>query len=101
METDSGDSASDMEGHECAATKSDDDIVDETVSPSPMKNRIRSKAWKVTIPAPKMCSESEDEEHRVQVLHVPKGCVCVKIRAPCRFSPPGNASYAEGQVAVD
>ena len=64
LESDSEDSASDEEAHECAAAKSDDDIVDETVSPSPMKNRTRSKARKVTIPAPIMCSDFEDEERR-------------------------------------
>ena len=52
LESDSEDGASDKEGHECVAAKSDNDIVDETMPPSPMKNRTRSKAWKVPIPAP-------------------------------------------------
>ena len=50
LEPESEDGDSDKDGDECAAVESDDDIVDETVSPSPMKNGTRSKARKVMIP---------------------------------------------------
>ena len=68
METNSEDSASDKEGDEHASAESGDEIMDETIPPSPGKVRTRSKARKVIIPAPVMCSdsESEDEEHRPQ-----------------------------------
>ena len=64
LETDSEDSASDKEGDACAAAESEDEIVDETIPPSPGKIRTRSKSQKVIIPPPVMCSDSEDEEHR-------------------------------------
>ena len=38
------DSASDKDGDEYAAAKSEEDIVDETVRPSPTKMRTRSKS---------------------------------------------------------
>ena len=69
LECDSEVIASDKEGHECAAAESDDDIVEETVSPSQMKNQTRSKARKVTIPVPIMCADSEDEEHYRKRTH--------------------------------
>ena len=62
LESDSEDSASDKEGDECTAAESEDNIVDETVSPSPTKIRTRSKSRKVIIPAPVMCSNPEDGE---------------------------------------
>ena len=37
------DSASEKDGDECEAAESDDEIVDETVSPSQMKNRTSIK----------------------------------------------------------
>ena len=58
LETDSEDGASDKEGDEHAAAESEDDIVEETVTPSPTKIRTRSKDRKVIIPAPVMCSDS-------------------------------------------
>ena len=64
LETNSVDCSSDKEGDEHAAAESEDEIVDETIPPSPGKVRTRSKARKVIIPAPVMCSDSEDEEHR-------------------------------------
>ena len=51
MQTYSEDSASDKEGDECAAAESLDDIVDETIPPSPAKIRARIKSRKVIIPA--------------------------------------------------
>ena len=42
LESGNEDSASDKDGDECATAESDDEIVDETVSPSPMKNHTRS-----------------------------------------------------------
>ena len=47
LEPDSEDSALDNDGDKYAAAESEDDIVDETVRPSPMKIRTRSKSQKV------------------------------------------------------
>ena len=55
-------SASEGDGDGCAAAESDGDIVDETILPSLMKNRTRSKSKKVIIPEPLMCSDTEDDE---------------------------------------
>ena len=43
LEPYSSDSASDNDGDECGAVKSECSIVDETVTPSPMKMRTWSK----------------------------------------------------------
>ncbi len=56
-----GDSAEDKEGNELAAAESGDDIVEEKIPPSPMKNRTRSKSRTVIVPEAPMCSDSEDE----------------------------------------
>ena len=62
LEPDSQDSASDKDGDEYAAVESeDDDIVDETVRPSPMKMLTRSKTRQPVMPDPVMCSETEDD----------------------------------------
>ncbi len=42
------DSASDMDGDECAAAESEEKIVDETIPPSQMKTLSRSKSQKAT-----------------------------------------------------
>ena len=57
---------SDEDGSECVALESDEEIVDEKLCQSPMKNRTRSKSQKVVVPAPLIPSDSEDEEHRPQ-----------------------------------
>ena len=59
LEPDSDDSASDKDGNEEEATEIEDDIVDETVSPSLKNIRTRSKAKKVNVPDPVMCSDSD------------------------------------------
>ncbi len=61
QESNHEDSASDKEGNECAAAESDDDIMDETILQSPVKNRTRSKSRKVGVHEALMCSDSEDE----------------------------------------
>ncbi len=53
------DSALDKDGNECAAAKSDEEIVDE--------NRTRSKSLKVVEPEPLLPSDSEDEGPRQQL----------------------------------
>ncbi len=40
----------DEDGDKCVAAESDEEIVDETLCQSPMKNRTRSKSWKVVVP---------------------------------------------------
>jgi hypothetical protein len=60
------DSAPDEDGNECAAAESDEEIVDETIRQSPMKNRTRSKSLKVFVPEPLLPSDSEDKESRPQ-----------------------------------
>ena len=64
LDTDSEDSASDKKGDKNAAAELEDGIVDDVIPPSPGEIRTRSKAWKVTIPAPVMCSDSQDDEDR-------------------------------------
>ena len=64
LEPYSEDSALDKDGDEYAEAKTDDGIVDETVSPSPKKIRTRSKTQKVNLPDPIICSDPEDEEPR-------------------------------------
>ncbi len=54
------DSASDKDGDECAAAESDEEIVDETIPLSPMRNRTRSKSRKFVEPEPLLPSDSED-----------------------------------------
>ena len=61
----SNDSASDKDDDESAAVESECSIVDETVPPSPMKMRTRSKARRsFVIPDANMCSDPEDDEPR-------------------------------------
>ena len=57
-------SVSDEDGDECVAAESDEEIVDETLRQSPMKNSTSSKSRKVVVPEPLQLSYSEDEEHR-------------------------------------
>ena len=66
LESENEDSASDKDGDECAAAESDDEIAGETVAPSPMKDRTRSKSRKVVIPDALMCSDTEEEFSRPQ-----------------------------------
>ncbi len=54
----------DEDGDECVAGESDEEIVDETLCQSPMKNGTRSKSRKVVVPAQLLPFYSEDEEHR-------------------------------------
>ncbi len=52
---------SDEDGGECVAPESDEEIVDEKLCQSPMKNRTRSKSLKVIVPEPLMPSDSQDD----------------------------------------
>ena len=61
---DSSDSASDNDGDENAQVKSEDEILDETIRPSPMKILTRSKSQGPVLPEQVICSESEDDEPR-------------------------------------
>ncbi len=56
----------DKEGNKRAAAESNDDIVDETIPMSPMKNRTRSKSSRVVLPEEIMCPEPVDEPPRPQ-----------------------------------
>ena len=61
LEPYSNDSASDKDGDENAAVESECDIVDETVRPSPMKMRTRSKFQStIVLPESIMCSDTEE-----------------------------------------
>ena len=61
----SNDCASDDDDKHCEAVESECSIVDETVRPSPMKMRTRSKARRAFVePDPVMCSDVEDDEPR-------------------------------------
>ena len=67
LEPYSDDSASDKDGDEDVAAEPEDDIVDETVTPSPKKMLTRSNAWKAfKMPQAEsiVCSDPEDEEPR-------------------------------------
>ena len=64
LESYSDDSASDNDGDEYAAVESEEEIVDETVRPSLMKMRTRSKTRQPVIPDSIICSDTEDEEPR-------------------------------------
>jgi hypothetical protein len=57
---------SDEDGGERVAPESDEEIVDETLYQSPMKNSTRSKSWKVVVPEPLIPSDSEDDVCRPQ-----------------------------------
>ncbi len=46
------DCAPDEDGNECYAAESDEEIVDEILRQSPMKNSTRSKSRKVVVPEP-------------------------------------------------
>jgi hypothetical protein len=46
--------------------ESDEEVVDEMLYQSPMKNSTRSKSRKVVVPEPLILSDSEDEEDRPQ-----------------------------------
>ena len=50
------DSASEKDGDGYAAAESEDELVFETISQSPLTNRTRSKSRKVMIPDTLMCS---------------------------------------------
>ncbi len=54
------DSAQDEDGNECAAAESDEEIVDETLHQSSIKNSTRNKSWKVLVREPLLPSDSED-----------------------------------------
>ena len=56
----------DEDGGECVAPESDEEVVDETLYQSPMKNSTRSKSRKVVVPDPLIPSDSEDDEHQPQ-----------------------------------
>ena len=63
-------SALDSASKECTTAEQEEEIVDQTVQPNPMKNQTRSKSLKVVIPvpcAPLMCSYSKDELPRQQL----------------------------------
>ena len=61
----SDDGASDDDDKHCEAVESECSIVDETIRPSPMKMRTRSKARRTFVePDPVMCSDDEDDEPR-------------------------------------
>ncbi len=45
---------------------SDEEILDETLHQSQMKNQTRSKSRKVVVPEPLLPSDSEDEDPRQQ-----------------------------------
>ncbi len=60
-------SVSDGDGGECVAPESDEEIVDETLYQSPMKNCTMSKSREVVVPEPLIPFDSEDEEHRPQL----------------------------------
>ena len=61
----SDDGASDDDDKYCAAVESECSIVDETVRPSPMKMRTRSKARRAYVePEAIMCSDVEDDKPR-------------------------------------
>jgi hypothetical protein len=64
LESDVG--VSDEDGCKCVAPESDEEIVDETLCESPMKNCTRSKSRKVIVPEPLIPSDSEDDECRPQ-----------------------------------
>ena len=65
LESYTNDSASDNDDNEYAAVESECSIVDETVRPSPMKMRTRSKARpSYVIPNADICSDVEDDEPR-------------------------------------
>ena len=65
LEPCTNDSASDSDGDEYAVVESECSIVDETVRPSPMKMRTRSKARRsLVIPDADICSDVEDDEPR-------------------------------------
>ena len=52
--------ASDEDGDEYVAAESDEEIVDETLRLSPMKNSTSSKSQKVVVPEPLLPTDSED-----------------------------------------
>jgi hypothetical protein len=54
--------ALDEDGSECAAADSDEEIVDETLHQSSIKNSTRSKYRKFVVPEPLRLSDSEDED---------------------------------------
>ena len=62
QESEKEDSASESDSDVCAAAESEDEFVDETVQPCPM----RSKSRKVVIPEALMCSDAKDELPRPQ-----------------------------------
>ncbi len=56
----------DEDGDECVAPESDEEVVDETLYQSPMKNHTMSKSRKVVVPEPLIPSDSKVEEHLPQ-----------------------------------
>ncbi len=59
-------SVSDEDGDECTTAELDEEIVDEKLCQSPMKNSTRNKSQKVVVPEPLLLSNSENEERRPQ-----------------------------------
>ncbi len=57
---------SDEDGSECVAPESDEEVVDEILCQSPMKNHTMSKSWKVVVPEQLISSDSEDDVSRPQ-----------------------------------
>ncbi len=79
-------SVSDEDGGECSAPESDEEVVDEMLYQSPMKNHTMGKSRKVVVPEPLTSSDSEDEEHRPQQ--------CKRNRAsPAPLGAGGKAKY--------
>ena len=58
----SDDGASDKDEQEHVHAEPIDDIVDETIRPSPTKMRTRSKSRGQVLPEPIICSDTEDDE---------------------------------------
>ena len=64
LEPYSDDGASDKDEQEHVQAESEEEVVDETIRPSPTKMRTRSKTLKPVIPEAIICSDTEDDEPR-------------------------------------
>ena len=64
LEPYSDDGASDNDEQEHVHAESEDEIVDETIRPSPTKMRTRSKTRKLVISEAIICFDTEDDEPR-------------------------------------
>ena len=65
-------SAMDSDSYECAAAEQAEDIVNETLTPSLIKNRTRSKSKTVVLPESLMPSAFEDDmaQHTSAIISV-------------------------------